>query len=302
MKSMTRILAGVLAAFALGALLLEWHERQVIQDLRANGVTFEERASLQKAAWDNAKKVHELEAQLSSRAAASAGAALAGASDRVSSDNRTLGDAAAEWLNRLDDPEIRRLMDLQRTANIKRQYSGFFKSAHLTPDQIAQFTQLMIERQNAANDVLVAATQQGINPMQDPEEFRQMVSSAQIEVDSQIQSALGADTYAQFQSFQQAQGQRGVVNQLAQDLSLTDAPLTDAQRDQVTQIVAQTNEKGGSSITADTLARAQAVLAPAQMQALQNLQQLQQSNRQLQQLISQGRGASLSRGTRIPGN
>ena len=302
MKSMTRILAGVLAAFALGALLLEWHERQVIQDLRANGVTFEERASLQKAAWDNAKKVHELEAQLSSRAAASAGAALAGASDRVSSDNRTLGDAAAEWLNRLDDPEIRRLMDLQRTANIKRQYSGFFKSAHLTPDQIAQFTQLMIERQNAANDVLVAATQQGINPMQDPEEFRQMVSSAQIEVDSQIQSAFGADTYAQFQSFQQAQGQRGVVNQLAQDLSLTDAPLTDAQRDQVTQIVAQTNEKGGSSITADTLARAQAVLAPAQMQALQNLQQLQQSNRQLQQLISQGRGASLSRGTRIPGN
>ena len=302
MKSMTRILAGVLAAFALGALLLEWHERQVIQDLRANGVTFEERASLQKAAWDNAKKVHELEAQLSSRAAASAGAALAGASDRVSSDNRTLGDAAAEWLNRLDDPEIRRLMDLQRTANIKRQYSGFFKSAHLTPDQIAQFTQLMIERQNAANDVLVAATQQGINPMQDPEEFRQMVSSAQIEVDSQIQSALGADTYAQFQSFQQAQGQRGVVNQLAQDLSLTDAPLTDAQRDQVTQIVAQTNEKGGSSITADTLARAQAVLAPAQMQALQNLQQLQQSNRQLQQLISQGRGASLSRAARIPGN
>src|ERR1017187_8255843 len=251
MKSMTRILAGVLAAFALGALLLEWHERQVIQDLRANGVTSEERASLQKAAWDNAKKVHELEAQLSSRAAASAGAALAGASDRVSSDNRTLGDAAAEWLNRLDDPEIRRLMDLQRTANIKRQYSGFFKSAHLTPDQIAQFTQLMIERQNAANDVLVAATQQGINPMQDPEEFRQMVSSAQIEVDSQIQSAFGADTYAQFQSFQQAQDQRGVVNQLAQDLSLTDAPLTDAQRDQVTQIVAQTNEKGGSSITAD---------------------------------------------------
>lgn len=302
MKSITRILAGALAGFALGASLLEWHEHQVVQNLGASGVTPEERASLQKAAWDNAKKVHELEAQLSSRAAASAGAALAGASDKVSSDNRTLGDAAAEWLNRLDDPEIRRLMDLQRTANIKRQYSGFFKSAHLTPDQIAQFTQLMIERQNAANDVLVAATQQGINPMQDPEEFRQMVRSAQSEVDNQIQSALGADTYAQFQSFQQAQGQRGVVNQLAQDLSLTDAPLTDAQRDQVTQIVAQTNEKGGSSITADTLAKAQAVLVPTQMQALQNLQQLQQSNRQLQQLISQGRGASLSRGAGIPGN
>jgi hypothetical protein len=302
MTAMTRILVGALAALALGASIAAWHEHQAVQELRADGATPEERARLQKAAWDNAKKVHELQAQLSSRAAASAGVALARASDRAGGDNRTLGDAAAEWLNRMDDPEIRRLMDLQQTANIRRQYSAFIKSAHLTTDQTAQFTRLMIERQNAANDVLIAATHQGMNPLQDPEEFRQIVRDAQNAVDGQIQSALGADSYSQFQSFQQAQGQLGVVNQLQQDLSLTETPLTDAQRSQMAQIMSQTNANGGSSITDDTLAKAQAILTPAQMQALQNLQQLQQANRQLRQLMSQGRGASAPQAANTPGN
>src|SRR5208283_435844 len=111
----------------------------------------------------------------------------------------------------------------------------------LTPAQLAQFQQLLLERQNVANDVLLSATQQGINPMDDPEEFRQMVKQAQAEVDTQIQAALGPDTYAQFQSFQQSQGQRTVATQLQQDLSYTSTPLTDAQRDQVSQVIAQSN-------------------------------------------------------------
>ena len=223
------------------------------------------------------------------RSAREAGVGIASGAERTGAENRTLGDAAADFLAKMEDPEIRRLRDIQRLAAINRQNGAFYASAKLSPEQLSQFRHLLLERQNAANDVLLAATQQGINPMQDPAEFRQMVQNAQAEVDAQIKAALGPDTYAQFQTFQQTQNQRGTVNQLSQDLSYTETPLSQAQTDQMTQVIAQANPEGGTAVNDKAIQLAQGVLSGPQLQALQNLQQLQKVNSQLQSLMNQNR-------------
>lgn len=288
MKSPRTLLLIVLAA---GSALVAVREYLELRELREEGMTPDERARLQKAAWDAEARARRLASQLETARSAPAAAAAAADPGRSLADSNVLGNLAAEYLGRMQDPEIRRLMDLQRLAGLNRQYAAFFKQARLSPDQLKQFQTLMLERQNAVNDVLLAATQQGINPMDDPQEFRQMVQNAQADVDGQIKSALGPDTYAQLQSFQQAQGQRNLVNQLQTDLSYTEAPLSGSQRDQVAQIIAQTNPQGGSTVSDQTLSLAQGVLSEPQMQALRNLQQLQQANRQLQNLMTQRRAA-----------
>jgi len=87
------------------------------------------------------------------------------------------------------------------------------------------------------------------------------------------------------------------VNQLQQDLSYTETPLTSAQAEQMAQLLAQTaptgsdtppsgNRNPGSVITDETLSRAQGVLSPAQLQALQEIQQQQQARAQLNRRMS----------------
>jgi len=108
---------------------------------------------------------------------------------------------AASWLSRMDDPEVQRLTALQQKAQVNRRYAALFKSLKLTPEQLAQFKNLLVEKQTANTDALIAASQQGINPLQNPEEFRQLVASAQAEIDTKIKTTLGDDGYEQFQSY-----------------------------------------------------------------------------------------------------
>ena len=277
------LLIAALTLVAAATSGLAYYEFKRLQAIRPDALAPAERARLQQAAWDAQKRIHQLESQL---AAVSAMGATATAAKTGGDHGGAMGQLAADYLARLDDPEVRRIMDLQRLAAINRQYAQFFHDAHLSPEQIRQFQQLMLERQRAETDVLMAATQQGVNPMSDPQAFRDLVKNAQAEVDQQLSAALGADQYAQMKSYQQGQAQRAVVNQLSQDLSYSDTPLTDAQRQQLVSAVASTNPTGGSSVNAKTLAAAQGFLAPAQLQALQNLQQLQQANAQLGQMMA----------------
>jgi len=272
---------------AIGSLGFSWYEYRELADLRALGLTEDERARLQRVAWDAEKRAQAAEARLAAVRDART-AAVGGEDPSRPSATQALGDYASDLIAKLDDPEIRRLRDLQQLANINRRNAEFYKSAKLTPAQLAQFQQLLLEKQNSAADVLIAATQQGINPMENPDEIAQMVKNAQAEVDAKIQTDLGPDVYNQFQNFQQSQNQRGTVNLLQQDLSFTDSPLTDTQKTQMTQVIAQSNPGGGSTVNDTTLSLAQGVLSAPQLQALQNLQQQQQAAVQLQKLMKQG--------------
>jgi hypothetical protein len=222
----------------------------------------------------------------------------------------------------MDRPEIQKLMAIQQRATLDTRYAALFKNLNLSPAQLEQFKNLLVEKQTAITDALAAARAQGINPRTDPEDFQKLVADAQSEADNNIKATLGDASYAQYQQYQQTLPQRNVVNQLAQSLSYTSTPLTSAQSEQMVQILAantpaSTNSAannvrsavtsalgvglGGqlnSPITSSAITQAQTVLAPEQVQALQQLQTAQQAQTQLNQAMrTQFRNAGPSGGT-----
>lgn len=315
MKSAKNIAIIFLSLAVIGTAVLAWQQYQELIGLRAAALQGDERAALQKAAWDAQKKITQLERDLTSaRNDATKTTSAVGESGKDANQSRAVNSMAsgmASMMKMMDNPDVQRLMALQQKAQLNSRYAALFKSLHLSTDQLAQFKNLLVEKQMVNTDVMIAATQQGINPMENPQEFRQLMQSTQADIDSKIKSTLGDDDYAQFQNYQQTQGQRNVVNQLEQSLSYTDTPLTSSQSEQMLQILGQTsgaNAPGaqiviagpgggagpvtggpGSRITDATIASAQGVLSPPQVQALQEIQQQQLAQQQLARLMMQNR-------------
>jgi hypothetical protein len=290
MKTPGKIAVVLLALAAAGSSAIAYREYLELVRLRADAPDPGERARLQKAAWDAQRRANLLAAQLAA-ARTGAGGPAAGSDGQ----SRALGEYASDMIARIDDPEVRRLMAIVQKGQIVQRFAGLFRELKLSPEKLAEFENLMVERQNAATDVLIAASQQGINPLQDPQQFQQMVRDAQGEIDQKIQVALGPDDYSQFQTYQQTQNQRGTVNQLQQNLSFTDTPLSDDQKTQMTQIISQSapaGQAGGGAINDNTIALAQGVLSAPQLDALRSIQQLQQAGAQLQSLMSQARAGA----------
>ncbi len=294
----------LLTLVAIGATVFAWRQQQELAVLRAAAMDTTERADFQKRMWDSEKRARLLQTQLDairSHAAESGDLAVtvpAGAAPAGNPQNRMISDAVNGWLNVMNDPEAQRLMAQQQRAQISSRYAGLFRALGLPPDKLAQFKELLLEKQTVRNDVLLAATQQGINPMANPQEFRRLENSMQDEIDAKIKTTLGPDGFSDFQTYQQTQGRRGVVDQLQQSLSYTASPLSAAQSDQLVEILGRTGPAGtatagspnNNTVTDATIAAAQGVLSPPQVQALQEIQQQQQAGAELQKMMRQGQG------------
>lgn len=208
-----------------------------------------------------------------------------------------------------DNPQAQKLVAMQQRAALDGHYATLFKKLALSPAQLAQFKNLLVEKQSALIDVAGAARAQGLNPRTDPDGFRQLVTQAQAEIDTNIHSILGDDGFAEYQQYQKTLPQRTAVDQFAQRLSYTSTPLTDAQSDQLVQILADTAPAasapglsargnilasiganiGRAPISNDAITRAQGILAPDQLAALQTYRQEQIQQEQLMQSLRQPR-------------
>jgi hypothetical protein len=320
MKSPQNYLIVFLAVIAIGVGIHAWRQSDELIGLRAAAQqTTDERAALQKATWDAQKQVKQLEGELTA-ARNQAAASATGGTGPATNQSRAVNNMAAgmaSMMAMMDNPDVQRLMALQQKGALSGRYGALFKNLHLNPDQLSQFKNLLVEKQMVSTDVMIAATQQGINPMSNPKEFAELMRSTQADIDSKIKSTIGDDGYAQYQNYQQTQGQRNVINQLEQSLSYTDTPLTSTQSEQMVQILSQGsagNATGaqimiagpggggapagggpGSRITDATITSAQGVLSPPQIQALQEIQQQQQAAQQLARVMmqNQGRGSAM---------
>ena len=291
----------------LGAGGLAWRQYQELIARRASSLNNDERADLQKRLWAAEKRKHELEVSLAEKHDASAGEAGDGPEDGPPGGHRVgnRNAMASNFIAMMDKPEIQKLMGIQQRAGLDAHYATLFKSLNLSPAQLEQFKNLLVEKQAALTDALAAARAQGINPRTDPDDFRKLIASAQTDADNNIKIALGDAGYAQYQQYQQTVPQRNVVNQLAQSLSYTNTPLSDAQNQQMVAILAantpaSTNATGNNlrttvastfgvgfnggattPITNDAITQSQTVLSPSQISALQQLQATQQAQAQL---------------------
>lgn len=297
-----------LALTTLGAGALAWQQYQELIALRASSLNHDERADLQKRLWAAEKRRHELESTLAARSASPNPEAPDGPDGGPPGDRRggNRNAMANNFMAMMDKPEVQRLMAIQQRAGLDAHYAALFKNLNLTPAQLEQFKNLLVEKQVALTDALAAARAQGINPRTDPEDFQKLITSAQADADSNIKAALGDAGYAQYQQYQQTLPQRNVVTQLSQSLSYTNTPLTNAQSEQMVSILAANTPASGNSaannirttvatgfgvgfnggnsgpITNDAITQSQTVLSPAQVTALQQLQATQQAQAQLQ--------------------
>jgi len=276
---------------------------------------------LEKQLADDEKLIKSLRAQLAAAGRGRASGALAGAgdgsdaapADAARPDRRgNRGEAMRALFN---SPQFQALRTLQEKAQLDARYAALFKSLNLSPAQIDQLKNLLVARQQAAGDAAQAANANGINPRTDPTAFQEALASAQADVDKQIQTTLGDSAYAQYQQYQQTLPERATATQLQTALSYGTTPLTDAQSQQLINLLqAQASSSTatgtgggggfgggpggpfggnqGTAITADTLTQAASFLSQPQIQALQQLQQTQQAQQQMQQLIRSSNGAN----------
>ncbi len=336
MKSPKTFLLVLFALSTLGIGALAWQQYQELIKLRAEVLNGEDRASMEKRLAATEKRARDLESQLAALQgqggddAESMAAAANGNGDtngnRPGRGNRNQGNFAAVRAL-MDKPEVQALMAVQQKAALANRYAALFKSLGLSPDQADKVMGLLAQKQTALQDVMAAAREQGINPRTDPAGFNQLVTAAQADANSSLKSTLGDAGFAQLQQYDQTMPQRNVVNQLQQSLSYTSSPLTDAQTDQLIQILAANAPQrqngttadaggfgggfraafggggpgGGATITPNAVIQAQTVLSTTQFQALQQLQQTQQAQQQMQQLIRQAIGGQGGGGTRTKG-
>ena len=314
MKSPKNIVILLLVLTTAGGGAVAWQQYQELIKLRAAALNNDERADWQKRVWAAEKRRHELEDALATMQAKNSESKDEGADgDQVATaggDGQGQGrrrgpgpNMAANFMAMMEKPEIQKLMAQQQRGALDGHYAALFKSLNLSPEQLEKFKNLLVEKQTAIADVLAAARAQGLDPRTDPQEFRKLISETQGDIDANIKSTLGDAGYAQYQQYQQTLPQRNVVSQLEQSLSYTNTPLTSAQSDQLLQILANNSPAaspgannrqavvtgfgiGGATgpsarVTDTAIAQAQGLLAPAQLQALQQIQQTQQAQAQL---------------------
>ncbi len=330
MKSPKNLLIVFLALTTLAGAALAWRQYQELTQLRASALNNNERADLQKRLWAAEKRKRELESALASRASGPGGGAAESPGENEANPGPgrrgDRGNMAANFMAMMDKPEIQKLMAVTQRAALDSRYATLFKNLNLTPAQLEQFKNLLVEKQTAVTDALAAAREQGINPRTDPEDFQKLVADAQAESDASIKATLGDAAYAQYQQYQQTLPQRNVVNQLAQSLSYTSTPLTSDQTEQMVRILAASTPPSTSNgastratvasafgvgfggafntpISNNAITQSATVLAPPQVQALQQLQATQQAQAQLTQAMrNQFRNSGTTTTTTPPPN
>ncbi|RRJ95435.1 hypothetical protein Ga0100231_015125 [Opitutaceae bacterium TAV4] len=195
---------------------------------------------------------------------------------------RGRGNWGARMSTLMKNPEFAAAMRTQQRADLDRRYGSLFKQLNLPADKINQLKDLMLERQAAAMDVMSTAASQGLNPRENREELRQLTQAMQSEVDANIRATLGDAAYAQYESYNNTQGQRSTVNRISDSLSYTSTPLNSAQTQQLVTIMANNNTR---EVTDQVIAQARGVLSNDQIAALQQYQAEQQARSKVNRMM-----------------
>lgn len=327
MSSGRNLAIGALALLAFGLGVFAWLQHRQLVDLRAALLSPSERSDWQKRVWAAEKQRTELESRVAAMTKSETDKTPAGAEAAIppppAGDFRGFGGGFAGMM---ENPEVQRLIAIQQKGALDARYAGLFKSLNLTPQQLDQFKNFLVEKGTSMMDVLAAARSQGIDPRSNREAFQKLVADAQAEIDHSIRSTIGETAFNQYKDYETTLPQRSVVNQLEQRLSYTATPLTAQQSEQLVQLLAATSKSSGgatspramingavssafgtagprATVSDATINQAAGVLAAPQVEALRQLQQEQQSQAALAAALraqaDQRRGSG-SRGAPIP--
>lgn len=246
----------LLAATTIGGAVLAWRQYGELVELRAANLNRDERADWQKRVWELEKLNRQLQDQIAARgdfgveagALATEGQPPAGERHERGPGRGNPRDQMGAMLQQanavrdlMNKPEVQAMLSVQQKAAIEQRYAALFKNLSLPADQVEKLKTLLAERSTTMQDVLAAARDQGVNPRENPDAFRKMISDAQEQINQSIKATIGESGFAQLANYEQTMPQRNLVNELQQRLSYTTTPLTAAQAEQMVQILATTS-------------------------------------------------------------
>lgn len=271
----TKITATVATLVALASLVTAFHEYR-----RANDAE----AALARASDSAAPRAHPVVVEAAAPTLPNSGPVDSTRPVVPNTPPAKAKSALSAVIELFDNPLIQKQNELQARGRLDVQYGPLFKALGLTPDQVDQFKNLLVEKQMAGFDSMSAAHQQGIEVENDPKAFFTLVAGAEKFVDAQIAALLGTEGFDQFQQYQATLPARNTVNLLAQALSYTATPLSDAQLSGTIQLLTQYGspalppgnpfavfnaDLGLISLKPEGLTQLQTLLAPAQIKTLQ---------------------------------
>jgi hypothetical protein len=294
-----------LALTTLGGVVLAWNQHLEIIKLNA---------ALQEKDLDAQLHQRQFDTKLAALQAKAKAAASEKEPSQNSADDQRQRGPFGNRRDMMNDPNFIKLMALQQKARLDSTYAPLFKQLtqqlNISPAQLAAFQNLLVQKQSAARDTVIAARDQGLSPATDRDEIAQLVAQSNADIDQQIQTTLGPQAYAQYQGYEQTLPERNTVTQLQQGLSYTSTPLTDAQSQQLIQLLAanapQSNSNptslralfgggGNTPITDADVTQASGFLSPEQVAALQQQQATQKAQAELTKALrnaAQGGGTA----------
>lgn len=235
--------------------------------------------------------------------------------DEAAGQNRQRNNNRPNFAALMANPEFAKAMSIQQRAALDARYADLFKQLKLSPAQLEKFKDLLVERQNARMDVMATAREQGLDPRANRDELNKMTAEAQAEVDAAIKTSLGESVYNQYQTYDATQPQRALVSQVNSILGYSSTPLNETQSAFLvtalsTGTTATAEQAGGpgnwggggnrATITDAVIEQAQAVLFPAQVEVLKQVQAEQQAQQKVRELMraNGGGGGATTGGNR----
>ncbi len=195
-------------------------------------------------------------------------------------------------------------------SGLDQRYGHLFRRFKLAPSELEKFRDLLTERQLSSFDAVTAAVSQGINVAASPGELTAVMNKVRSDVDETIRAFLGESRYQAYQEYTANASSYALLELLDRRLGYTDAPLQAAQSESILRILTAAKNASPPSapavpgpldsfaqaisvgqkfaeasgfndlpgtITDEVIAQAQAVLSPAQVGVLRQIQSDQSS-------------------------
>ncbi len=196
-------------------------------------------------------------------------------------------------------------MAMSVRSGLDQRYGHLFRRFKLAPADLEKFRDLLTERQLSSFDAVTAAVSQGVNVAASPGEVTAVMNKVRSDVDENIRAFLGEPRYQAYQEFNANASSYALLELIERRLGYTDAPLQEAQAQSLLRILTAAREAspppapavqgppdsfaqafavGGKFAEAlgvgtshapmsnEVIAQAQAVLNPAQIEILRQIQ------------------------------
>jgi RNA polymerase sigma factor (sigma-70 family) len=214
---------------------------------------------------------------------------------------RDISDAASD----LSEQEVavataaQKAMATSVRAGLDERYGRLFRHFKLAPAELEKFRALLTERQLSSFDAVTAAQSQGVNLSANPGELKNVMERVRADVDESIRAFLGDQRYQQYQEFNRNAPSHALLDVIERQLSYTDTPLHASQSDSLLRVLIEGaaatptppssvpgplggfveafSGGGRAPLSDESIARAQTILTPAQIEIVRQIQSEQRS-------------------------